>query len=441
MNSTESIADAFDIMEIQTPVQILSDQAYAYRALIVATLCIASIAICLSLILMVSMTLPLLSKSRRKQYSTYNLYLAYLSVPDFVVYTYVVHLILTRHDSNFFPLMDDDGTIQWMFEDNRFDHNVYAMYVAANLYTNAFLINECYLLLRDSANVRRHAPPSIRRVTNHAIIAYSMGIFAFVLEVIVSELNLEDNKKWFVVYEVICYLIFVIVPLSVLGILWFKIHQEGLVKSTISMYQGRLKVLVTYFTRIVVTYLVCSGIGTVSYMVYWSTLQEINVAKVLCYVAFLFFSGLQATANFILSLTKPDARQFVVNLFVGDYCKKAPKPSKDEKTEVEDDTELESDAEVYDAFLGQDEDLEHTVRNVSIMPQPTQSNRASLFCRFSTFVSSGSMRLPEDKNWMDMKDDDDDEEDSSALFEVVGSSPSTRISTRIEPILESKETA
>ena len=41
---------------------------------------------------------------------------------------------------------------------------------------------------------------------------------------------------------------------------------------------------------------------------------------------------------------------------------------------------------------------------------------------------------------MDMIDDDD-EEDSSALFKVVGSSSPTRISTKIESILESTETA
>ncbi len=392
---------------------------------------------------MVSMTLPLVFKSRRKQYSTYNLYLAYLSFPDFVVFTYVVHLILTRHDSNFFPLMDDhDGTIQWMFEDNRFDHNVYAMWVAANLYVNAFLINECYLLLRDSANVRRHTPPSIRQVTKHAMMAYGMGIFAFLLEVLVTELDLLDNKAQFFVYQTIIYLIFVVVPLSVLAILWIQIHREGLVQSTKSMYQGRLRVLVNYFTRIVVSHLAISGISTVCYMVYWGQ-QEINAVKVFCYLVSFFLFWLQVMANFILSLTKSDARQFVVNLFVGDYCKKA-KPSDDDKPGVVDDTELESSAEIYDAYLGVDEDLASASRNVSITrvsitPQPAQSSRDSLFPRFSSFVSRASIRVPVDNRWdedLEVDIEDDDEDDSTLIFNTDERPPS---STPIKPILESTE--
>ncbi len=359
-------------MEIETSLQILSDEAYTYRALIIATLCIASIAIVLSLLLMFGMTLPLFFPTRRKQYSTYNLYLAYLSLPDFVVYTYLVHLILTRHDGSFFPLMDEDGTIQWMWEDNRFDHSVYAVCVTANLYTNAFLIWECYLLLWDSANVRRHAPPSIKRVTKHAMIAYGIGIFAFVLEVLA--MDLDPRNRWFIFYQTICYLIFVIIPLSVLAILWVKIHLEGLVGLTRSMYQGRLTVLVSYFVRIVVTYLLCTGIGTICYMVYWSTIDT-TIPKVFCYITFLFFSGIQATANFALSLTKPNARQFVWNLLICDYCNAIPTDKKEQETELD----SSHDDEDLDPFLGVDQDVEITARRMSITPEPSGSHRNSSF--------------------------------------------------------------
>lgn len=337
-----------------------------YKVLIVTALSVASIAMILSAILLVAMTLPLLIRRQKKQYSTYNLYLAYLSIPDLVAYSYIVHLILTRHDpnENFNPKIDKDGTVQWMFEDNRFDHNVYAMCVAMNLYTNAFLIYECYLLLKDSANTRRHAPPTVWRVTKQAMVAYGMGIFAFVMELFLSD-TLEGEGRniriWFGLYQAISFTIFVVIPLSALLVLWVTIHKEGLVRSTKSMYDGRLKVLVNYFVRIVVSYLSLWMPATISYMVYWS-MRKITPTKVIAYFVFLLLSGSQAILNFVLSLTKPDARKFVVNLFVCEYlyCLKPHGKTQDDDQDEDEDTT--SSTIMHDPYLGLDEAVESTSR-------------------------------------------------------------------------------
>uniref|UniRef100_A0A7R9ZUG6 G-protein coupled receptors family 1 profile domain-containing protein n=1 Tax=Pseudo-nitzschia arenysensis TaxID=697910 RepID=A0A7R9ZUG6_9STRA len=348
-------------MDSTSSMALMLADSIVYKVLIVTVLSIASIAVIVSAILLVAMTLPLLIPRQRKKYSTYNLYLAYLSIPDLVAYSYIVHLILTRHDADFHPKTDKDGAVQWMFEDNRFDHNVYAMCVASNLYTNAFLIHECYLLLKDSANTRRHAPPTVKRVTQQALVAYGMGIFAFVMEFFLSDI-LEGEEKniriWFGLYQALSFTIFVTIPLSVLLILWVTIHKEGLVRSTGSMYDGRLKVLVSYFVRIVVSYLSLWMPATISYMVYWST-REITPTKVIAYFIFLLLSGSQATLNFILSLTKPDARKFVVNLLVCEYCFKPH-----EKTEEDEDTT--SSTILHDPYLGLDEAVELTSRHLAL---------------------------------------------------------------------------
>ena len=326
----------------------------AYKALILTTLVIASIAATLSATVVVAMTLPLLSSRRRKQYSAYNLYLAYLSFPDLIVYSYIIHLILTRHDSNFEPKTDEDGTVMWMFEDNRFDHNVYALCVPANLYTNAFLIYEIYKLLYDSSKIKRHPPPQILSVTKQAMIGYGMGIFAFLLEFFLSDILEGEGRNirvWFYLYQTFSFIIFVLIPLSVLLFLWVRIHRQGLVESTGSMYDGRLLVLVRYFVRIVVCYLALWLPACISYMVYWLG-QEITQTKVITYTIFLLMSGSQATVNFILSLTKLDTRKYIINLFVCEYCRKPPA-----KTE-EDTMSSSAPRSVFDPYLGMDEKVE-----------------------------------------------------------------------------------
>ena len=392
--------------------EFFSDDAVAYRALVVSTLSIVSIGIVLNIILIASMGVPLLLPNHRKDYSTYNLYLVFLCFPDLVVCIYVVYLILTRHDSGFYPLIEEDGTVKWMFENNRFDHDMYALCVPANLYTNAFLIYECYLLLKDSSKIRRHAPPSILRVTKQAMVAYSIGICAFVLEAVFAD-NLQDGSVAFILYQASSYLLFVAVPLLILTVLWVKIHREGLTKSTMKMFHGRLRLLVNYFVRIVLTYLICTGIGTVSYMIYWTTVQDITRTKVFCYVGFLFFIGVHTMANFVIALTKPDARNYVWNLLVCDYCKSDDGKPDDETASV---TEVQQDP-----FLGSDDRIECHIRRFSQVAEPAQSNRQYSFearrlDSAGNLIDMGSGAIMNDEHEEDKDSDEKDLEESSGFL-------------------------
>jgi len=97
------------------------------------------------------------------------------------------------------------------------------------------------------------------------------------------------------------------------------IWKQGLVKSTGSMYEGRLKILIVYFARIVLTEILLWIPGSLVYLVSWR-LDEINSTKVLAYNWAIVFSGSQVIVSFGFSLTKPDARKLISDLLKCAYC-------------------------------------------------------------------------------------------------------------------------
>jgi len=134
--------------------------------------------------------------------------------------------------------------------------------------------------------------------------------------------------------------------------------------------------------------------GTICYMIYWSTV-EMNRTKVVCYLAFLFLSGVQAAANFGLSLTKPDARQFIWNFLLCDYCKDFRAPPDGEKPHESDD-ETASSSVFHDPYLGLDEGVELTSRHMSVTAEPSRSRTKSMPAfRLSSLLSGMSLPFEE----------------------------------------------
>lgn len=337
---------------------------YTAFCYVISALCMISAMLCLILIL--AMILPLLSPQRRKKYSTYNLYLAFLTIPDLIPNLFVLALVFGhhQHDSHYDMDMHMDidmdmdmnmtemdhsqmdhshhdhsqmmmdhiqhhdlenseqthGLI-WMFE-HPFDHNIFALCVTANLYTSAFLVCEIFRLLQDSNQRKRHTPPSILKVTRHAMVSYGLGIFIFLVEYGVSgffERNSGRNTKiWFGLYQAFSFIFVVLIPLLAMVTVSVKIHLQGLVGSTGSMYQGRLRILVIYFARIVASYLLVWMPASVAYMVSWSS--PVNRTKEISFAIFLFFASFQPIVNFGCSLTKPDARNLILSLLKCEYC-------------------------------------------------------------------------------------------------------------------------
>lgn len=314
MNSTTAIVDASADLEAIPP--------NGYRALCIIDLTLCLISVILCVVLVAATTLPLLYPKRRTNYSTYNLYLAYMAIPDLAANAFIVYLLLNHNNWVLFKSYEketpDDGSLLWMF-DHPFDHNVFILCVTGNLYVNAFLALELYRLLKNSKIRKRHYPPSIWRVSKQAMISYGLGFFIFLLEYWVSEPLKRSNSTWKILYQVFTVIFVGIIPLSVLTYVCAMIYKQGLVKSTGSMYEGRLKVLVVYFARIVFTGLLIWLPACLIYLASWR-LEEVNATKVLAYHTAIVFSGTQPIVSFGFSLTKPDARKLIFDLLKGVYC-------------------------------------------------------------------------------------------------------------------------
>jgi hypothetical protein len=263
--------------------------------------------------MIVSMTLPLLSPKRRKSYSTYNLYLAYLSIPDLIFNAFFLYLVVTHTTLN--PDYDDDETNEVDFPrmfDHNFDYRITTMCIAANMYLNSFLTCEIYWLLKKSNVGKRYNPPSIARVTKQAMISYFLGIMLFAFNYV---------RIW-IASEMLTYVLELVVvigiPLLILiGVCWL-IYWQGLFLSTKSMYEGRLRVLTLYMARIVFVYVLVWIPATVFFFVALAS----ETRCVMMYGMSLLFSGSQVIVTFACSLTKPDTCKLVTNVVTFVPCRK-----------------------------------------------------------------------------------------------------------------------
>jgi len=101
-----------------------------------------------------------------------------------------------------------------------------------------------------------------------------------------------------------------------------KIYKQGLIRSTGSMHEGRLKVLILYFARIVLADILLWLPASIAYTISWS-LEEVTRTKIIAYHISLVLPGIQAIMNFGCSLTKPDARKLVVDLLQCVCCRQS----------------------------------------------------------------------------------------------------------------------
>ena len=277
-----------------------------YKAFNVTILLVCLISSILCVITIAAMTLPLLYRGRRKQYSTYNLYLVYLAIPELIFNIFVVYVVLTYTIWTTQTPTETEAETEtnlWLF-DHSFDYIVFTVCQTANLYTNAFLTFEIFRLLKKSNIRKRHAPPTIAKVTKQAMISYGVGIVSIFITYLCGKyisLSTPIMNYLYLGFLLICM---AIIPLSFLIVICMKIYCQGLVRSTGSMYDGRLRVLFYFFLRIVLTDLLIWLPSTTFYAVWW--LSPDVKTSVLAYNAYLLLSGCKGIVNFGCSLTKPD---------------------------------------------------------------------------------------------------------------------------------------
>jgi len=248
-----------------------------YISLSTANLILCSISTVLCVILIVAMTLPLLHPKRRKEYSTYNLYLVYLSIPDLLYNAFNVYLISTHTSWN----LDEISGEYLRMRDHEYDFRIFVMCTSSIMYINAFLSVEIYRLLKNSNMRKRHYPPTFARVTTQAIISYGVGIGVFIFDSLKADF-LPDKLKWLHARNDIITLLFMfVIPFSVLATVCAMIYWQGLYRSTLSMYEGRLRVLTLYFARIII----------ISVLIWTPCTFVYSVSDIIYYGISLLFSG------------------------------------------------------------------------------------------------------------------------------------------------------
>lgn len=270
-------------------------------------------------ILIAAMTLPLASPKGRAAYSTYNLYLAFLSIPDmfanvFITYAMFVYTPWVGHDNN-------DPDISLWFDDNPYDDAIYQMCMTANLYTNAFLTFEIYKLLKYSSHRKRYYPPTIGKVTKQAMIAFAVGVFVFLVDFVLVADRIDSNTMglspqmlqrldW--LHFGFTWIVCVMIPIFILIFVTAMIYCQGLITSTKSLYEGRLRTLSFFFLRIVFIESMVWIPSSVSFSIYWIT--DDDRTKIISYHISILFSGIQVIVNFICALTKPDTKKLIMDL-------------------------------------------------------------------------------------------------------------------------------
>jgi len=120
-------------------------------------------------------------------------------------------------------------------------------------------------------------------------------------------------------YQAFSFAFVIMIPFSILITACVKVYRQKLLRSTESMYKGRLKVMTFYFVRIIISFLLIWLPGAIAYMTYWS-LKNRDEPKIVAYSIFLLIVSFQSIVNFGCFLSKPDVYALVIALLKCEHC-------------------------------------------------------------------------------------------------------------------------
>jgi len=298
-----------------------------YDALRFVTLNLCLVSVVLSVVMLLATTLPLFFVERRKCYSTYNLYLGLMAIPDLATNLYVLYLFLVfeiaANSSSGAEQLDDDWSqeLKMTAPANGF----LFMCLETNLYLNTFLLYELYWLLQSCNQRKRHQPPSIKRVCLQALISSIVGTAHSYVECLAL-------IKWnWVGWNSVLYTTCATWGLPGLITLYacFRIHKEGLINtSTMGAYQGRLYVLTTYIRRIVMITFVLWLPSSILFGMSWTIEDKkkiradffgANISIMTLQIGIIIVLS-QSILSFWLAMRKPDVSALVRGLFKCEIC-------------------------------------------------------------------------------------------------------------------------
>jgi len=153
------------------------------------------------------------------------------------------------------------------------------------------------------------------------MISFGLGIFWFVFDATIIDRLFEKvindtaaKNAYFTVAGIIC----VAIPMLLMISLTVKAFWKNLFGTVRSMYQGRMRIMFWYFTRIIVLEILVYLPSSVAYAVYHYSKEE--GTRVLAYYAMELFASLEIILSFGCALTKPDARNLVLEFLRLEYC-------------------------------------------------------------------------------------------------------------------------
>lgn len=314
-------------------------QDAAFKRTVYPQIAISSIAVIFCIILIISLSIPLLIqlKKQRKQtkqrtsrqsrgadesdYSTYNLYLVYLAIPDLILNLYLLGMYGSYANQKFNTgfhgsiIREDISAIIDSFEG--------AFVVAcstANLFLNAVVSYEVLILLRNSNQVRRSNPPSLRKVTLQAVVVYSFSMLVFVIHYCISSAAAKADKKGDYersgsLWSANLYWSFVVtyaLPIGFFGCVSIIIWCRGYIPSA----TGRMKELAWYFFRVIVVFCLF-WIPGMYFLLVGAADKDYGGKHV---TIGLLFCALQPIVSTCMAMTKSDVRKYIFDLISISYC-------------------------------------------------------------------------------------------------------------------------
>jgi len=295
-------------------------QDSAFRITVYPTLVLFYLAALASAMVALGLILPLANSSSRAErssqrsgastrrsappeYSSYNLYLVYLALLDLIYMGYTISVYQSYLDQTFDPTRRMSYAVN--YQPRRMtilDDPLIFPYTACNLWINAIILYQIFLLLKSARKVRRIEQPSLRRVN------FQMGSVCIFFAIPVAIVHVMDLDIWrfrpFLTAVGMAIPGFYVLGVSV-WIWWMLPPSNGS-----SQVQKATRQLTLFFGRVVVIFL---GIWFPRYVIiYYYPNWLMLVAQALL--------GIQPLVTTAAILTKSDVRSYMINLVTGGYC-------------------------------------------------------------------------------------------------------------------------
>jgi len=266
-------------------------------------------------------------------YSSYNLYLVFLAIPDCVLNLYLLGMYGSYANQQYNPkisgaiIMDSREKALTIMDNDDYDVGENAFEPAfilacstANLYLNCVVSYEMLVLLRNNNQVITHNPPSLLRVTLQAMSVYLFSIIVFIIhyfigrEVIKADMDDDTNKCWRLAKANLIWSILVtyVCPIGFFIYIWITIKCRNYMPSVTES----TKQLVWFFRRIVFVFCLIWLPG----MCLVVTGTAFNNGSLI--QPGLLFVGLQPIVSTCMAMTKADIRKHTLNVVRLSYISK-----------------------------------------------------------------------------------------------------------------------